>query len=173
MLGMIWAQARDRVIGRDGDIPWYLPEDLAHFRRTTRGNAVIMGRTSWNALPEAYRPLPGRRNIVLSRRPGFTAPGAEVASNLAEALGRVAGEDAWICGGEQVYAEALPHADLLVVTDIDLAVDGDAYAPEIGGEWSVHERAPDSGWYEAECGLHYRISTYRRSKVSAAVESRT
>lgn len=164
MLGMIWAQARGRVIGRDGDIPWHLPEDLAHFRRTTRGQAVIMGRTSWDALPDSYRPLPGRRNIVLSRRPDFVASGAEVVSSLDEALARVGEADAWICGGAQVYAESMPLADVLVVTDIDLQVDGDALAPEIGPEWAEVSREPVTAeeWLSGASGLLYRIRTYRR-----------
>ncbi len=161
---MIWAQARGRVIGRDGDMPWHLPEDLAHFRRTTRGQAVIMGRTSWDALPAAYRPLPGRRNIVLSRRPGFEAPGAEVAGDLEAALALVGPADAWICGGAQVYAETMPLADVLVVTDIDLAVEGDALAPEIGPEWVAAERVAGGAdeWLVGTGGLRYRITTYRR-----------
>ena len=162
MLGMIWAQASGRVIGRNGDIPWHLPEDLAHFRRVTRGHPVIMGRTSWDALPTAYRPLPGRRNIVLSRRPGFEAQGGEVVRSLDEALALVAGEDAWICGGAQVYAEAMPVADLLVVTDIDLDVDGDAFAPEIGPEWVAAAVDPAEGRLTGAGGLRYRITTYRR-----------
>jgi dihydrofolate reductase len=163
MLGMIWAQARDRVIGRDGDIPWYLPEDLAHFRRVTHGQPVIMGHTSWDALPATYRPLPGRRNVVLSRDRGFLAPGAEVAPSLIAALELLRGEDAWICGGARVYAEALPLADVLVVTDIDLDVDGDAWAPEIGPEWVARERLPADDWLVGRDGLRYRITTYRRT----------
>jgi dihydrofolate reductase len=161
---MIWAQARERVIGRDGDMPWHLPEDLAHFRRTTASDAVIMGRTSWHALPESYRPLPGRRNIVLSTDPGFAPEGAEVSRCLEDALALVAGEDAWICGGARVYAEAMPHADVLVVTDIDLAVDGDRHAPAIEAPWEVVGHDPaDGDWHQAENGLRYRITTYRRT----------
>jgi dihydrofolate reductase len=159
---MIWAQARGRVIGRDGDIPWYLPEDLAHFRRVTAGAPVVMGRTSWDALPATYRPLPGRRNVVLSRTPGFVAPGAEVATSLEEALERLAGQNPWICGGARVYAEAMPLADVLVVTDIDLEIEGDAWAPEIGPVWVPEERPQDEGWLVGRGGLRYRITTYRR-----------
>jgi dihydrofolate reductase len=162
-LGMIWAQARDGVIGRDGDIPWHLPEDLAHFRRVTHGDAVIMGRTSWDALPKGYRPLPGRRNIVLSRLPGFVAPGAEVVSSLEAALARVAGEPAWICGGATVYAEAMPTADLLVVTDVDVTVSGDAFAPAIGPDWTLVRREPSDGWWTGRGGLPYRFSWYERA----------
>ncbi|MEE6273641.1 dihydrofolate reductase [Georgenia wangjunii] len=162
-LGMIWAQARMRVIGLDGDMPWRLPEDLAHFRRTTAADAVVMGRTSWFALPESYRPLPGRRNIVLSTQEDFAPAGAEVARSLEEALDRLGGADAWICGGARVYADAMPLADVLVVTDIDLEVPGDRRAPEVGPEWEVvgHDPAPED-WLHAKNGLRYRITTYRR-----------
>ena len=161
-LGMIWAQANDRVIGADGDIPWYLPEDLAHFRRVTLGHAVIMGRTSWDALPTHLRPLPGRRNIVLSRQPGFAAEGAEVLHSLDAALELVAGGTAWVCGGGQVYAQALDRAETLVVTDIDLAVAGDARAPEIGPEWVLARREPADEWLVGRDGVAYRISWYTR-----------
>ncbi len=156
---MIWAQAHDRVIGKDNDLPWHLQEDLKHFRTTTAGDAVVMGRKQWESLPPKVRPLPGRRNVVLTRNPDYQAPGAQVVSCLAEALELVAGEDAWICGGGQVYQEAMPHADTLVVTEIDLAVDGDTYAPEITADWAVSEA---TGWRVAENGLRYRVLTYRR-----------
>ncbi len=162
-LGMIWAQAHGRVIGRDNDLPWHLPEDLRHFRSTTAGDAVVMGRRQWDSLPEKIRPLPGRRNIVLSRNPAFTAPGAEVVASLDAALALVRDEDAWICGGAQVYEEALPHAELLVVTEIDHAVEGDRFAPPIGPEWRVRAQDPDDGgWHVAENGMRFRILTYRR-----------
>nr|WP_277050626.1 dihydrofolate reductase [Ruania albidiflava] len=159
MLGMIWAQAHDRVIGRDNDLPWHLPEDLKHFRTTTAGDAVVMGRRQWESLPPKVRPLPGRRNVVLTRNPDYDAPGAELVSCLADALALVAEEDAWICGGGQVYEEALPYADVLVVTEIDLTVPGDTYAPPITSEWV---RAEVTDWQEAASGLRFRIVTYRR-----------
>lgn len=156
---MIWAQAHDRVIGRNNDLPWHLREDLKHFRTTTAGDAVVMGRRQWESLPEKVRPLPGRRNVVLTRNPDYQAPGAELAANLDAALALVAGEDAWICGGGQVYDEALAHADLLVVTEIDVEVEGDTYAPQIGTEFQAVEVGD---WQQAENGLRYRILTYRR-----------
>ncbi|GAA1787892.1 dihydrofolate reductase [Leucobacter iarius] len=85
-LGMIWAEARGGAIGRDGDMPWHLPEDLAHFKRTTLGDPVIMGRRTWESLPERFRPLPGRANIVVTRDPGFVAEGARVAASVESAL---------------------------------------------------------------------------------------
>lgn len=159
---MIWAQAHDRVIGKDNDLPWHLPEDLRHFRRTTAGDAVVMGRLQWESLPEKIRPLPGRRNIVLSRNPDYRVPGAELVGDLPAALALVAGEDAWICGGAQVYEEAIGHADLLVVTEIDHPFDGDRHAPVIGPEWRLSDQDPaDATWHQAANGLRYRILTYR------------
>ncbi|WP_328593000.1 dihydrofolate reductase [Ruania zhangjianzhongii] len=156
---MIWAQAHHRVIGRNNDLPWHLREDLKHFRTTTAGDAVVMGRRQWESLPEKVRPLPGRRNVVLTRDPDYQAPGAELAANLEQALALVADEDAWICGGGQVYDEAIDHADLLVVTEIDLSVEGDTYAPQIGAEFQTSEVG---AWQQAENGVRYRILTYRR-----------
>lgn len=159
-VGMIWAQARDRVIGAHGTMPWHLPEDLRHFRLTTGSSPVIMGRTSWDALPPRYRPLPGRRNIVLSTRAGFTAPGAEVATSLDAALGLVSDRRAWICGGAQVYSAAMPYADALVVTDIDLVIGGDRHAPEIPVSFELADRGP---WLTGQNDLRYRFSVYRRA----------
>ncbi len=161
-LGMIWAEAHERVIGRDNEMPWYLPEDLRHFRRTTAATPVIMGRRQWESLPPKVRPLPGRRNIVLTRNHDYEAPGAEVVHDLPAALALVAGADAWICGGEQVYELAMGHADLLVVTEIDEEIDGDRYAPVIGPEWSLVAEDPAAAWHTAENGMRYRIRTYRR-----------
>lgn len=160
-LGMIWAQAHGRVIGRDGAIPWHLPEDLAHFKATTDGCPVIMGRASWYALPEQVRPLPGRRNVVLSTRADFHPDGAEVARSLDEALALVDAEpEAWICGGAKVYEQALDRADVLVVTDVDLDVEGDAHAPELDAAWDIAEQR---AWETSRTGLRYRITTYRRA----------
>lgn len=163
-LGMIWAQAHGRVIGRDNDLPWHLPEDLHHFRQTTAGDAVVMGRLQWESLPDKVRPLPGRRNVVLTRNPDYEAPGAELVGDLPAALALVADEDAWICGGEQVYEQAIDHADFLVVTEIDHPVEGDRYAPPIGPQWRVTAQDPADGtWHHAKNGMRYRILTYHRT----------
>lgn len=142
-LGLIWAEARGRVIGRGGALPWRLPEDLAHFKRTTLGCPVIMGRRTWESLPARFRPLPGRQNIVLTRSSGWTADGAQRAASLDEALQLAAGAPrAWGIGGAQLYAAAIAHADELRITEIDLDVpDGDAFAPAIGAEWREAERS--------------------------------
>ncbi|WP_354002649.1 dihydrofolate reductase [Ruania halotolerans] len=155
---MIWAQAHGRVIGSDGDLPWHLPEDMRHFRETTADCAVVMGRKQWESLPERFRPLPRRRNVVLTRNPAYSAPGAEVVTSLDRALDLVAGEDSWICGGGEIYAAAMPYAHRLMVTEIDLTIEGDTYAPEIGPEW----HAEPGPWQTSRTGTHFRILDYRR-----------
>ena len=131
-LVLIAGVARGGVIGRDNRLLWSLPEDMKHFRAATMGCPVIMGRRTWESLPERFRPLPGRRNLVLSRQAGFAAPGAEVVPTLADALQAVQGAPrAFVIGGEQIYRQALPHADELLLTEIDLEVEGDAHFPEV------------------------------------------
>ncbi|MGW0894524.1 dihydrofolate reductase [Saccharopolyspora sp. NPDC002578] len=151
MIGLIWAQSANGVIGRDGTMPWHLPEDLKHFRSVTSGATVLMGRRTWESLPPRFRPLPGRRNLVLSRTP---QDGAETFPDLREALDAADG-DVWIIGGAAVYAAALPFADRVVVTEIRELFEGDTLAPEI-------DRAPDTtgDWQESTTGLHYRFLTW-------------
>jgi dihydrofolate reductase len=135
-LHLILARAANGVIGRDNRMPWHLPEDLAHFKRTTLGCPVIMGRKTWDSLPPRFRPLPGRANVVLSRDAGWAAEGAQRAASLDEALALCAGQpDVWVIGGAQVYAQALPRAATAVVTEIDRAFEGDAFAPDFGPDW--------------------------------------
>jgi dihydrofolate reductase len=129
-LALIAAVARNGVIGRDNALLWHLPEDLRHFRDCTRGHAVIMGRRTWDSLPERFRPLPGRRNVVLTRQPGWHAAGAETAPDLGAVLQRLADQErVFVIGGATVYAQALPRADELVLTEIDRDFDGDARFP--------------------------------------------
>lgn len=161
-VALVWAQARGGVIGRDGGLPWHLPEDLAHFRALTRGATVVMGRATWESLPERFRPLPGRRNVVLSRRADFQPTGADVRADLAAALAEATDATVWVIGGAQVYAAALADADRLVVTEIDEAVDGDAHAPSIDPEWELVSRDPAQGWHTSTSGLPYRFCEYRR-----------
>jgi len=157
---MIWAQDRGGAIGVDGAMPWHLPEDLAHFKRMTHGYAVVHGRRSYEALPAHFRPLPGRRNVVLTRSQAYRAPGAEVVHSLAEAGRLLAGEPVWIVGGGQVYAEALACADVLVVTRVDIDVEGDAHAPAIDpGQWRVVQETPV---LHSAAGVQFRIQEYRR-----------
>jgi dihydrofolate reductase len=144
---LIWAQARDRegraVIGRDNAIPWHLPEDMAHFKAHTLGHAVLMGRKTWDSLPPRFRPLPGRRNLVLTRQPAWRADGAEVVTSVQQAIDLLSGGDAselWVIGGAEVYAQCLLLADQVVLTQIDLEVEGDAFAPSLGAGWVQTQR---------------------------------
>ncbi len=158
-LALIWAEARDRVIGADGGIPWRLPEDMRRFRELTSGSPVIMGRRTWDSLPERFRPLPGRVNVVVTRQPGWSAPGAQVAHTVEEALALCADADTtWVMGGAQLYAAAIPLADRVEVTEVELDVDGDTRAPALGPEWTPHA----GDWLESAGGLRYRFVTYVR-----------
>ncbi|HEY6794385.1 MAG TPA: dihydrofolate reductase [Kineosporiaceae bacterium] len=164
MIGLIWAQAAGGVIGRDGGIPWRLPEDQAHFRACTSGATVVMGRRTWDSLPERFRPLPGRRNVVLSRDPRWSAAGAEPAADLAAALMSPPAGDVWVVGGAAVYAEALPLADRVERTEIDLLVEGDTCAPLLDpGEWRLERRDPPTGWHLSSTGLAFRIWSFVRA----------
>ena len=150
---LIWAQGNGGVIGRDNDIPWQLPEDMAHFKELTLGSTVVMGRLTWESLPERFRPLPGRRNVVVSRDAGYVAEGAEVVTSLPAEI------DGWVMGGAQLYALALPAATLCEVTEIDVDVpDGDAFAPTLDDSWTVTH----GEWQTSKTGLRYRFCTYRR-----------
>lgn len=151
MIGLVWAQAANGVIGRDGTLPWHLPEDMKHFRAVTAGATVLMGRRTWESLPPRFRPLPGRRNLVLSRTP---QEGAETFADLAEALAAAAG-DVWVIGGAAVYEAALPRADRIVVTELQEPFDGDTYAPAVPSPPDV-----TGEWQRSSTGLHYRFLTW-------------
>ncbi|MBN8775986.1 dihydrofolate reductase [Thiomonas arsenitoxydans] len=131
-LVLIAAVARNGMIGKDGGMPWHLPADLQHFKRLTLGHPILMGRRTWDSLG---RPLPGRRNIVISRQPGWQAAGAEHAESLPAALQRVSDDVsndalAFVIGGAQLYAQALPLVDRLELTEIDYDFDGDTRFPD-------------------------------------------
>ncbi|MET0541920.1 MAG: dihydrofolate reductase [Variovorax sp.] len=129
-VNMILARAANGVIGKDGALPWHLPEDMAHFKRMTMGHPVVMGRKSWDSLPERFRPLPGRMNVVVTRQEDWREPGAERATSLREALALCAqAPEIWVIGGAQIYAEAESLAQRVIVTEIDRDFEGDVYAP--------------------------------------------
>jgi dihydrofolate reductase len=130
---LIWAQARNGVIGADGSIPWRLPGEQRMFKERTMGATVVMGRATWDSLPERFRPLPGRRNVVLTRDPRWRADGAVVARSVDD----VTGDDFWVIGGAEIYRAFLPRAGHIVRTTVDLEVAGDTYAPPLGPEWVV------------------------------------
>jgi dihydrofolate reductase len=158
-LGLIWAQSTSGVIGRGGDIPWELPEDLAHFKALTMGHTVVMGRRTWESLPAKFRPLPGRKNVVLTHQTGFTAQGATVVQSLDDAL---TDPDTWVVGGEQIYTLALPRARRCEVTEVDIDLprdDGDVVAPLLDESWV----GTTGEWETSRTGLRYRFHSYLRS----------
>jgi dihydrofolate reductase len=166
-VGLIWAEAEGGIIGRNGVMPWNVPEDLAHFKATTLGAPVVMGRKTWDSLPPRFRPLPGRRNIVVTRQPRWAADGAEPAPSVANALamaaeGMESGQTIWVIGGGEIYAAVIDAASRLEVTEIRAVFEGDARAPAIGEEWSEVAREPESGWLESSSGLSYRFVSYDR-----------
>jgi len=146
-ISIVAAIARGRVIGRDNAIPWRIPEDVSHFRAITMGHPVVMGRRTWDSLSDRFRPLPGRRNIVLSRDPDWHEPGAERA-------GRV-----FVIGGADVYAAALPIADDLLLTEIDAEVDGDTVFPPF--EAADYEETSRET-LDSETGVPLAFVTYTR-----------
>ena len=157
---IIAAVARNRVIGKDNRLLWNIPEDMAHFKALTAGHTVIMGRKTWESLPPRFRPLPGRRNIVISRQADYAAPGAEVADSLENAL-KLASTVAsvFVIGGEQIYRQAMAIADRLEITEVDLEPDGDAWFPEIAAvDW--RETAKTTPPAPTDTGFSF--VTYRR-----------
>lgn len=129
-LSLVAALARGGVIGRCGALPWHLPEDLARFRELTMGHPVVMGRRTWDSLPARFRPLPGRRNVVVTRNGTWAAAGAERARSLDDALELLAdAPQAFVIGGAELFAAALPLADELLLTEIDAEFEGDAFFP--------------------------------------------
>lgn len=163
-IGLIWAEAAGGVIGADGGMPWHVPEDLAHFRAVTGEDPVVMGRRTWESLPPRFRPLPNRRNIVVTRRDEWADAGAERAASLESALALAAQGDpewVWVIGGGQLYREAIGRADRLEVTELDLAVEGDTTAPERDG-WQTARVDPATGRHTSRTGVRYRFVTQER-----------
>lgn len=155
-VGLIWAEAADGVIGAEGGMPWSVPEDLAHFKEITLGSAVVMGRKTWDSLPERFRPLPGRENIVITRQQDWASVGARRAATVQEAVRGQ--EKVWIIGGAEIFAQVIGGADRLEVTELDLEVEGDAFAPDRSA-W----RLVDEGdWMTSKSGIRYRFLRYER-----------
>jgi dihydrofolate reductase len=158
LLGLVWAQSTSGVIGRGGDVPWRVPEDLARFKQVTMGHTVVMGRRTWESLPARVRPLPGRRNVVLSRQTDYMADGAEVVDSLEQVLTE---PETWVIGGEQIYLLALPLATRCEVTEVEIDLrrdDNDALAPVLDETW----RGETGEWRLSRSGLRYRFHSYHR-----------
>jgi dihydrofolate reductase len=158
-LGLIWAQSPSGVIGRAGGIPWRLPEDQARFKELTLGHTVVMGRLTWESLPPKVRPLPGRRNVVVTRQADYMAEGATVVGSVDEAL---TGDEAWVIGGEQIYLLALAVATRCEVTEVEVDLpreDSDAVAPMLDESWA----GATGAWLTSTSGLRYRFHSYTRA----------
>jgi dihydrofolate reductase len=157
-VGLIWAQSTSGVIGRAGGIPWRLPEDQARFKELTMGRTVVMGRLTWESLPAKVRPLPGRRNVVVTRQADYMADGADVATTLEDA---VTDDETWVIGGEQIYGLALPIATRCEVTEVEIDLprqDGDAVAPVLDESWM----GATGDWLTSGSGLRFRYHSYQR-----------
>ena len=165
-LALVSAVARGGVIGRAGTIPWRLPEDMAHFRELTRGHPVVMGRKTWESLPDRFRPLPGRRNVVVTRNPIWSAEGAERAESLEDALRLVdRAERVFVIGGGELYAAALPLADELLLTEIDADVEGDTMFPDWARE-AFEETSREE--HVSASGAPFAFVAYRRRGQASA-----
>ena len=168
-LAAIVAMGTNRCIGIENALPWYLPEDLKHFKATTLGKPVLMGRKTYESIG---KPLPGRTNIVITRNASWSAPGVRVVSNLergiemAKAQAEISGHDeAMVIGGAEIYTQAMPQLDRLYLTEVDAAPAGDAFFPELEGDW--HEQ--ESRHFEAEGNKPaYAFKTLARTPTSLA-----
>jgi dihydrofolate reductase len=160
ILSLIAAVPRNGAIGKGNDLLWREPEDQKHFRRVTMGSPVIMGRKTWNSVPERFRPLPGRRNVVLTRDPEWRAAGAETVTSMAAALDLLHGEaKAFVIGGAEIYALAMPFADELELTEIDADLDGDTFFPDWDRtRFEVYSRSEPG---VAADGNRYTFTTYK------------
>ncbi|MBC7918300.1 MAG: dihydrofolate reductase, partial [Rhodoferax sp.] len=156
-LHLILARSANGVIGKDGKMPWHLPEDLANFKKVTLGKPVIMGRKTWDSLPEKVRPLPERLNIVITRQKDWQAPGAKTANSLFDAMGMCPLDgNAWVMGGAEIYKLAMPLAVTAVITEIEAEFEGDTLAPKFGPSWKEVSRES----HTSASGLKFSFVTY-------------
>ena len=159
IITLIAARARNGVIGRNNQMPWKIAGEQAYFKRMTMGSPIVMGRKTWESLG---RPLPGRRNIVVTRNPAYKSPGAEIVGSLEDAL-RLAGdaEQIFVIGGAQLYAAAMPLADRILLTEIDADFDGDTFMPPLNlDHW--HEKSRESHAPTTERPFAYSYVVYER-----------
>lgn len=166
---IIAAMDEQTGIGKNGKIPWRIPEDTAHFKEETTGHPVVMGRVTWDSIPPKFRPLPERANIVVTRAEDFTAPGVEMAHSVEEAIemaSRIDPTEIYVMGGAQIYAQTLPLANRLDLTIVQGNFDCDAFFPGYSGFGKVIKAEPgESDWFTSEKGLSYRFVTIYKEKV--------
>lgn len=171
---MVWAQSRNGVIGRDGDMPWHVPEDLQHFKQVTMGEVLVMGRKTWESFPDSVRPLPGRTSVVVSGSfaenptdPKLEHEAVHVAADLSTGLELAdelkTGHKIWVIGGGSLYDQALELATVVERSVFNLDVDGDTYAPALDDSWTLTTQDPANGWYMSESSVQYRFERWERS----------
>jgi len=147
MINIIVATSENNVIGKGNDIPWYIPEDLEHFKKLTTGNTVIMGRKTYESLPKEYRPLPNRINIVITRDKTYQAKGCLVVNSLEDAITKADNDrEIFIIGGGQIYREGLKFADRIYLTKIHKNISGDTYFPKLNKFWKLVDEEEKSGF---------------------------
>ena len=158
-ISLIAAVAKNNVIGRENDLPWYLPEDLKRFRKLTTGKIVLMGRKTFESIMKRLgKPLPDRKNVVVTRSVDLEAPASvEIANSLDEALSKYAGEDLFVIGGGQIFAQTIDKADTLYITQVNLDARGDSFFPQIDpARWKkVQEEEHDN----------YTFATYNKRVI--------
>lgn len=160
-ISIIVAYAANRVIGKDGNLPWHLSEDLKRFRQTTMGHHIVMGRKTWESIG---RLLPGRKHIIITRKPGYAVAGAKVVASVEAAI-TAARDDSeiFVIGGGEIYALALPIADRILATEVDGKIEGDTYFPELAkGAWRETAREP---CHDEESGFGYSFVVYESARA--------
>jgi len=167
-ISIIVARSKSGVIGINNQLPWHLPADLKHFKALTTGHPIVMGRKTWDSLG---RPLPNRRNIVISRQIDLELSGAECFSSLESAIAACKGaREVFVIGGAQIYEQALPLVDQLIITEVDIEVAGDAFFPKIDSRWKIVERedypSQDNPQKPGESFPAYSFITYQRNLVA-------
>lgn len=167
IISLIAALTQNKVIGKNNDLPWHLPDDMKYFMQTTKGHHVIMGRKNYESLPEKFRPLPNRTNIVITRQKDFKAPGCAIVHSLEEAvnIAKAAQEpELFIIGGAEVYRQGLPLVQRMYLTEIQTELEGDTYFPEVkNDEWNetsrIHHAADDRHRYAFDFVIYNRITS--------------
>lgn len=171
---MVWAQSLDGVIGLDGGMPWEVPEDLQHFKKVTMGEVLVMGRRTWSSFPNSVRPLPGRTSIVVSKSfsedpsdPTLHHEDVYVVEDFDKGLKLAAqlktSQTIWVAGGGTLYDQAIDVATVIERSLFNLTIDGDTYAPELDGSWTLAEQDPVSGWHISKSSVEYRFERWERS----------
>lgn len=171
---MVWAQSLNGVIGLNGGMPWDVPEDLQHFKQVTMGEVLVMGRRTWASFPDSVRPLPGRISIVVSKTfsedpndPNLAHDGVHVVQDLQQGL-KLSGQlktspTIWVIGGGTLYDQAIGEASVVERSLFNLNVDGDTYAPELDGSWTLTSQDPSDGWHTSKSSVEYRFERWERA----------